>query len=92
MACSRSRSERPRCNLTNSTDGTKNACSKLYAASSHAAQALGYQRIQTFAAVVLAALAGDWFYHRFTIDRCLCGRRREEPCELEYVITYLRRR
>ena len=30
------------------TDGTKNACSALYAAAARAGQALGYQRIQTF--------------------------------------------
>jgi hypothetical protein len=30
------------------TDGTKNACSILYAASARAAQAMGYERIQTF--------------------------------------------
>lgn len=30
------------------TDGTKNACSALYAAAARAARALGYQRIQTF--------------------------------------------
>jgi hypothetical protein len=30
------------------TDGTPNACSKLYAAAARAAHALGYRRIQTF--------------------------------------------
>lgn len=30
------------------TDGTKNACSMLYAASARAARALGFKRIQTF--------------------------------------------
>jgi len=30
------------------TDGSKNACSFLYAASARAAQALGYRKIQTF--------------------------------------------
>ena len=30
------------------TDGAKNACSFLYAAAARAAQALGYQKIQTF--------------------------------------------
>jgi len=30
------------------TDGAKNACSFLYAAAARAAQALGYQNIQTF--------------------------------------------
>lgn len=30
------------------TDGTRNACSLLYAASARAAQAIGYRRIQTF--------------------------------------------
>lgn len=29
------------------TDGTKNACSKLYSASARAAQAMGYERIKT---------------------------------------------
>ena len=30
------------------TDGTKNACSMLYAAAARVAKELGYQRIQTF--------------------------------------------
>lgn len=30
------------------TDGTKNACSKLYGAAARAAKAMGYQRIQTY--------------------------------------------
>lgn len=30
------------------TDGTKNACSILYAAAARAAEAMGYQRIQTY--------------------------------------------
>lgn len=30
------------------TDGTKNACSMLYAASARAAQAMGFERIQTY--------------------------------------------
>lgn len=30
------------------TDGTRNACSILYAAAARAAQAMGYERIQTF--------------------------------------------
>lgn len=37
------------------TDGTKNACSTLYAAAARAARELGYQRIQTY---ILAAESG----------------------------------
>lgn len=37
------------------TDGTKNACSMLYAAAARAAKELGYERIQTF---ILAAEPG----------------------------------
>jgi hypothetical protein len=47
------------------TDGTKNACSFLYAAAARAAKAMGYERVQTF---ILASESGislrasGWIY------------------------------
>ena len=53
------------------TDGTKNACSILYAAAARGAKELGYERIQTFLLATepgTSVLAAGW-----TFDGCSGG-------------------
>lgn len=47
------------------TDGTKNACSMLYAAAARAGKELGYERIQTFLLATepgTSVLAAGWVF------------------------------
>lgn len=56
------------------TDGTKNACSNLYSACARAAQAMGYDKIQTYILVTEPGItleASGWY-----LDKALCGDKR----------------
>lgn len=53
------------------TDGTKNACSMLYAAAARACKAMGFQRIQTF--ILDSELGTSLKASGWTLDGVTCG-------------------
>lgn len=62
------------------TDGTPHVCSKLYSACARAAQAMGYNRIQTFildSEPGTSLVASAWYRIKADGERCDC----ENGCE-----------
>lgn len=58
------------------TDGTPHVCSKLYSASARAAEAMGYDRIQTFildSEPGTSLIASGWYRIKTNGDKCACG-------------------
>lgn len=58
------------------TDGTPHACSKLYSASARAAQAMGYERIQTFileSETGTSLKAAGWYRIKSNGVKCDCN-------------------
>ena len=58
------------------TDGTPHVCSKLYSACARAAEAMGYERIQTFileSETGTSLVASGWNRIKTDGERCDCG-------------------
>lgn len=57
------------------TDGTPHVCSKLYSACARAAEAMGFERIQTFILHTepgTSLVASGWYRIKTNGDKCLC--------------------